>query len=57
VATGRDNDDLELPSQAFRICGDFDFKHPKTDYDRACAALSPGRAVAKVRVGFWYSTV
>ncbi len=51
LPTTRDNDDLDMPRQAFRICDDFDFKHPKTDYDRACAALSPRRAVAKVRVG------
>lgn len=29
--------DLELPEGAFDICDDFDFAHPKTDYDRACA--------------------
>jgi hypothetical protein len=29
--------DLELPEGAFTICTDFDFAHPKTDYDRACA--------------------
>jgi len=29
--------DLELPEGAFRVCEDFDFDHPKTDYDRACA--------------------
>jgi hypothetical protein len=47
----RDDADLELPRQAFRICDDFDFAHPKTDYDRACAALLQGQEVAKVRVG------
>ena len=51
LAATRDEDDLDLPRQAFRICDDFDFAHPKTDYDRACAALLPGREVAKVRVG------
>jgi hypothetical protein len=29
--------DLELPNGAFVICDDFDFSHPKTHYDRACA--------------------
>jgi hypothetical protein len=29
--------DLELPNGRFRICTDFDFAHPKTDYDRVCA--------------------
>jgi hypothetical protein len=47
----RDDADLDLPRQAFRVCDDFDFAHPKTDYDRACAALSRGREVAKIRVG------
>jgi hypothetical protein len=57
LPTTRDNDDLELPRQAFRICDDFDFEHPKTDYDRACAALSPGYSVAKVRVGSGFGLV
>jgi len=51
LPAARDDADLELPRQAFRICDDFDFAHPKTDYDRACAALRPGRTVARVRVG------
>lgn len=29
--------DLELPTGRFRICDDFDFTYPKTDYDRVCA--------------------
>jgi hypothetical protein len=58
LPTTRDDDDLDLPRQAFRICDDFDFKNPKTDYDRACAALlSSGRAVAKVRVGSGFGLV
>jgi len=32
-----DRPDLELPEEDFVICQDFDFAHPKTDYDRACA--------------------
>jgi hypothetical protein len=47
----RDDADLELPREAFRICDTFDRANPKTDYDRACAALSAGKLVAKVRVG------
>jgi hypothetical protein len=47
----RDDADLELPRQAYRICDDFDFAQPKTDYERACAALQAGQAVAKVRAG------
>ena len=45
--------ELELPRQAFRISDRNDFARPKTDYDRACAALlsAPGRGVATVRVG------
>jgi hypothetical protein len=29
--------DLELSDASYDICDDFDFEHPKTDYDRACA--------------------
>ncbi len=31
--------DLELPDGNYSICTDFDFDHPRTDYDRACQAL------------------
>src|SRR5436309_3530469 len=34
---GDDCPDLELPEGAFTICTNFDFTHPKTDYDRVCA--------------------
>ena len=39
IATDADEDfgDLELPEGRFNVCDDFDFAHPKTDYDRACA--------------------
>jgi len=32
-----DYPDLELTDGKWVICDDFDFDHPKTDYDRACA--------------------
>jgi hypothetical protein len=42
--------DLELPEGRFTICDDFDFDHPKTDYDRACA-LGAVPAVQPLPVG------
>ena len=36
-STADEEEDLELPEGRFNICDDFDFVHPKTDYDRACA--------------------
>jgi hypothetical protein len=42
--------DLELPSGRFNICEDYDFVHPKTDYDRACA-LGGILAVQALMVG------
>jgi len=29
--------DLDLPEGRFIVCDDFDFEHPRTDYDRVCA--------------------
>jgi hypothetical protein len=29
--------DLVLPDGSYKICSEFDFQNPKTDYDRACA--------------------
>lgn len=37
AAPDEDCPDLELPAGNYVICDDFDFAHPKTDYDRACA--------------------
>ncbi len=42
--------DLEVDGQAYRICSDFDFENPKTDYDRACAAIG-AKAFALIPVG------
>ncbi|MBN2496352.1 MAG: hypothetical protein JXR96_17290 [Deltaproteobacteria bacterium] len=42
--------DLELPEGGYRICDDFDFENPKTDYDRACA-LGSKPAVQRISVG------
>jgi hypothetical protein len=48
--------DLEIPEGRFKICADFDFKNPKTDYDRACA-LGGVPAVQQLRVGPGYGLV
>jgi len=42
--------DLELSEGPFTICDEFDFVHPKTDYDRACA-LGGVPAVQPLPVG------
>lgn len=42
--------ELELPEGRFTIWADFDFAHPKTDYDRACA-LGGVPAVQALPVG------
>jgi hypothetical protein len=47
---GDDCPDLELPDGAYTICTDFDFDHPKTDYDRACS-LGGIRAAQTLPVG------
>lgn len=54
----RDDDavDLELPQGRFTICADFDFAHPKTDYDRACA-LGGNPAVQPIPVGSGHGLV
>jgi hypothetical protein len=51
--------ELQLPRQAFRICDRNNFARPKTDYDRACAALlsADGQGVAEVRAGPGYGLV
>ena len=48
--------DLELPEGQFTICTDFDFAHPKTDYDRACG-LGGVPAVQSLPVGPGYGLV
>jgi hypothetical protein len=52
VASEADEDfaDLELPEGRFNVCDDFDFRSPKTDYDRACA-LGGSPAVHALPVG------
>lgn len=42
--------DLERPKGKYFICTDFDFDHPRTDYDRACKALKE-RSHALISVG------
>ncbi len=42
--------ELEIPAGRFKICSGFDFKDPKTDYDRACS-LGGIRPVHLIRVG------
>jgi hypothetical protein len=46
----REDADLETPVGRFKMCLDFDFENPKTDYDRACA-LGGVPAVQQLRVG------
>lgn len=48
----RKNDvaELEITAGRFKICSEFDFKNPKTDYDRACA-LGGIPPVQMLRVG------
>jgi hypothetical protein len=48
--------DLELPEGRFNVCSEFDFSHPKTDYDRACA-LGGVPAVQRLPVGTGYGLV
>jgi hypothetical protein len=48
--------DLELADGAYKICDDFDFRNPKTDYDRACA-LGGIPAVQMIAVGPGYGLV
>jgi hypothetical protein len=50
AAAVEESADLELPQGRFTICDDFDFAHPKTDYDRACA-LGGKAAVHVLPVG------
>ncbi len=55
----RGTPDLELPGRRYSISTEFDFKKPKTDYDRACKAilhrthtlLSVGRGMGLVLAG------
>ena len=42
--------DLDVPAGRFKICEEFDFKNPKTDYDRACA-LGGVPPVQQLQVG------
>jgi hypothetical protein len=42
--------DLEIEEGRFTICDQFDFDHPKTDYDRACA-LGGIPAIQELPVG------
>ncbi len=42
--------DLMLPHGTYKISDTFDFRHPKTDYDRACA-LGRSPAVQRIDVG------
>ncbi len=42
--------ELEIPAGRFKICSGFDFKDPKTDYDRACS-LGGIPPVHLIRVG------
>lgn len=62
-----DSPDLELPDgRALCVCAEFDFEHPRTDYDRLCARggghflhpVGPGQALAisdysDGTVGWW----
>src|SRR5262249_21204386 len=45
--------DLELPDgRAYKMCTDFNFKKPKTDYDRVCAlTCGSGRQINLIDVG------
>ena len=45
-----DNADLEIPEGRFKIRAVFDFKNPKTDFERACA-LGGIPAVHQLRIG------
>jgi hypothetical protein len=42
--------DLETPDGEFKMCQDYDFVNPKTDYDRACA-LGGSPAIQTISVG------
>jgi hypothetical protein len=46
--------DLEIPEGWFNVCDGYDFDHPKTDYDQACAALQRRPAVQTLPVGPGY---
>ena len=48
--------ELDIPAGRFKISADFDFKNPKTDYDRA-SALGGVQAVQQLRVGPGYGLV
>jgi hypothetical protein len=52
LPTGADESlpDLVLSDGSYKICDNFDFEHPKTDYDRACA-LGGSRSAQPIMVG------